>query len=93
MKNKRLNKKTNKKKNKKRRTMHKTKKKNLGRGIFEILQARENTGRFKKTSISNRFLQGHAFHNQPRINKLSPKTKNEIGTSMASIRKRPKYNK
>ena len=31
--------------------MHKTKKK-LGRGIFEILQARENTGGFKKTSIS-----------------------------------------
>lgn len=93
MKNKRLIKKTNKKKNNKLRRMHKTKKKKLGRGIFEILQARENTGIFKKTSISNRFLQGHASKNQPRINKLSPETKNEIGTSMASIRKRPKFDK
>ena len=61
--------------------------------ILKFLQTRENTGRFKKTSISNTFLAGHASKNQPRINKLSSETKNEIGTSMASIRKRPKFNK
>ena len=68
-------------------------KKNHGKGILKILQIRENTGSFKKTNISNDFLKGYASHNQPRINILSSETKKEIGTTMASIRKRPKFYK
>ena len=61
--------------------------------IIKMLQTRENTGLFKKSKITNDFLKGYASKNQPRINKLSSETKNEIGTSMASIHKRPKFNK